>query len=216
MRKKNTRVSLALPPFLYKPWLIILFAAFPYFFLALPGVHAAQVTLTWDANTEPDLAGYKIYYGTSSRNYEYSVYVGDTTTYTVANLQDGNTYYFAATAVDFSNLESDYSTEVVYNSTDCLYSLSPGLRSFPPSGGTGKVVIGTEAGCSWTAVSNAPWILITSNSSASGNGTTTYTISPNSGYTPRTGTMTIAGQTLNITQGKLKRYFSTQPRSAGK
>jgi len=28
--------------------------------------------------------------------------------------------------------------------------------------------------------------------------------------------MTIAGQTLNITQGKLKRYFSTDPRTAGK
>ena len=29
-------------------------------------VYAMDVTLQWDANTEPDLAGYKIYYDTDS------------------------------------------------------------------------------------------------------------------------------------------------------
>jgi hypothetical protein len=30
-------------------------------------VHGAEVTLAWDANIEPDLAGYKIYYGLNTR-----------------------------------------------------------------------------------------------------------------------------------------------------
>jgi hypothetical protein len=48
-------------------------------------VSAAEVTLAWDANTEPDLAGYMIYYGFTSRSYDWVVDVGDQTTYTVSS-----------------------------------------------------------------------------------------------------------------------------------
>ena len=46
-------------------------------------VHGATVTLAWDANTEPDLAGYKIHYGTASRDYSHSIDVGNVTEYTL-------------------------------------------------------------------------------------------------------------------------------------
>lgn len=72
------------------------------------------VSLQWDANTETDLAGYKIYYGTNSGVYFVSVDVGNTTTTTVGNLTPGVTYYFAATAYNVSRLESDRSNEVSY------------------------------------------------------------------------------------------------------
>ena len=62
--------------------------------------NSAQVTLAWDPNTEPDLAGYRIYYGLLSDQYSYSVDVGNRTSYTLSNLQDGKTFYFAATAYD--------------------------------------------------------------------------------------------------------------------
>ncbi|MFQ5675926.1 MAG: fibronectin type III domain-containing protein, partial [bacterium] len=81
----------------------------------LLSVHASlagTVTVSWDANTETDLAGYKIYYGKGSRNYQNSVYVGNTTTYNVTGLEDGERYYFAVTALDFSNNESNFSEEV--------------------------------------------------------------------------------------------------------
>ncbi len=68
--------------------------------------HSAQVSLAWDANTEPTLAGYKIYYGTASQNYGWVLDVGKVTTSTVTGLTDGLTYYFAATAYNTSNLES--------------------------------------------------------------------------------------------------------------
>jgi hypothetical protein len=71
-----------------------------------------QVTLTWDPNSEPDLAGYKVYVGESSRVYTLTLDVGNLATYTVTGLQAGHTYYFAVTAYDTSGNEGAFSTEV--------------------------------------------------------------------------------------------------------
>jgi outer membrane lipoprotein-sorting protein len=75
-------------------------------------------TLSWDAPTTnadgtplTDLAGYRIYYGTSSGNYSQNINVGNVTTYTVDNLTEGATYYFTATAYDAAGNESEYSNE---------------------------------------------------------------------------------------------------------
>ena len=46
-----------------------LFLAFCLLLLCAAAGDAAQVTVGWDPNTEPDIAGYKVYYGTVSRNY---------------------------------------------------------------------------------------------------------------------------------------------------
>src|SRR2546425_1767923 len=73
---------------------------------------AAQVTLAWNANTEPDLAGYKLYYGLSSGSYQFSVDVGNQTSHTLSGLLDGRIYYFAATAYNVSLAESGFSNEV--------------------------------------------------------------------------------------------------------
>jgi hypothetical protein len=72
---------------------------------------AQSVTLAWDANSESDLAGYKIYYGTSSRNYSTVVDVKKVTSYTVTGLGPG-TWYFALTAYNTSGAESSFSNEV--------------------------------------------------------------------------------------------------------
>jgi fibronectin type 3 domain-containing protein len=75
-------------------------------------VHAAEITLGWNPNTEADLAGYNIYYGTATRIYDSPIDVGNQTEYTVTGLEEGHTYYFAATAYDTNGNESDYSTEL--------------------------------------------------------------------------------------------------------
>jgi hypothetical protein len=75
---------------------------------------SADVPLAWDANTEPDLAGYKIHYGTASENYTVTIDVNNVTEYTVTGLNEGTTYYFAATAYDTEDNESGYSVELVY------------------------------------------------------------------------------------------------------
>lgn len=163
-------------------------------------VYSAQVALQWDANTDPTVTGYKVYYGTSTGNYPTHVDVGKTTTYTVSNLQDGATYYFATTDYNASGTESGFSNEVVFGGTPCTYSMSPSTQSFSSSAGTGSVSVTTGVGCSWTAVRNADWIAITSNNSVTGSGKINYSVASNSSSSSRSGTMTIAGQTFTATQ----------------
>jgi hypothetical protein len=91
-------------------------------FLNASAVFSGTTTLSWNAPTTnadgtplTDLAGYKVYYGTSSRNYSQTIDVGNVTTYTVNNLTDGTIYYFATTAYDISRNESDYSNEAIWS-----------------------------------------------------------------------------------------------------
>ncbi len=73
---------------------------------------ASYLTLAWDPNTEPDLFGYLVYYGTASGEYVDSIDVGNITTYRLDDLLDGVTYFIAVTAYDTSGNESDFSEEV--------------------------------------------------------------------------------------------------------
>ena len=85
-------------------------------FIALTPLAAfatGTVTLAWDPSTGTNIiANYNIYYGVASATYTNVAAAGTNTTLSVTNLVEGRTYYFAATAVDTSGLESDYSTEV--------------------------------------------------------------------------------------------------------
>jgi hypothetical protein len=95
------------------------------FFLTLliAPVQAVQsVQLAWDAPTTnadgtplTDLAGYKLYYGSISGIYTVVINVGNQTTYTVPDLGDGQTYYFAVTAYDTMGNESELSEELRYD-----------------------------------------------------------------------------------------------------
>src|SRR2546425_1163438 len=106
---------------------------------------AAQVTLAWDANTEPDLAGYKLYYGNSSGSYQFSVDVGNVTSYTLSGLLDGRIYYFAATSYNLSLAESGFSNEV----SKAIADVTPPLVSItaPAAGVTvaGTVTVSANA-----------------------------------------------------------------------
>jgi hypothetical protein len=68
--------------------------------------------LHWEANTEPDLAGYKVYMGTASKVYGAPITLGKVTTFTTAKLTSGRRYFFAITAYDTANNESGFSNEV--------------------------------------------------------------------------------------------------------
>jgi hypothetical protein len=120
-------------------------------------IHIQHITLAWDANVEPDLKGYRIYYGGKTRieitdainiwceeheshkleecikewevicsqdgevdpachsmlfGYETMVDVKNVNEYTIQGLEEGKTYYFAATAYDDDDNESAYSMEL--------------------------------------------------------------------------------------------------------
>ena len=73
---------------------------------------AAQIRLAWNPNTESDLAGYLVHYGTASRTYGAPINVGNATSYTLTGLTPDIRYYFAVTAYDTAYNESGYSNEV--------------------------------------------------------------------------------------------------------
>jgi len=89
-------------------------AGFALLFVLGGSARGAEVHLAWDANSESDLAGYVIHYGTESGKYSVSHDVGNVTDYRVNNLTEGQTYYFAATAYDSSQNHSSYSQELTY------------------------------------------------------------------------------------------------------
>lgn len=80
--------------------------------LRVTGVSGGSVTLAWDPSPGIDVAGYKIHWGTASRTYTNVTSAAATTTASMSGLLVGTTYYFAATAVDTSGMESGYSNEV--------------------------------------------------------------------------------------------------------
>ena len=84
--------------------------------------HASEVTLKWQPNDEPSLAGYRVYYGllaASGTGNEVSnpavisyfsemVDVGNVVQYRITNLDKGM-YNFALTAYDLDGNESEFS-----------------------------------------------------------------------------------------------------------
>lgn len=83
-----------------------------------PSVTAQSPTslrLDWDANTESDLAGYRVYAATASGAYgatPVALVPAGTTFFVASGLKPGVTYFFRITAVDTAGNQSPPSNEV--------------------------------------------------------------------------------------------------------
>jgi len=110
---------------------------------------AAQ-TLAWNANTESNLAGYRIQYGTNASSLSSTVDVGRVTPYRFTSLAAGTTYYFRVVAYNTSGQASSPSGQVSYTTpatppstpTPTVTAVSP--ASGPASGGTAITISGTN------------------------------------------------------------------------
>jgi hypothetical protein len=153
---------------------------------------AGQVQLSWNAPTTnedgtplTDLAGYMLYYGRTSRSvsgtYEFSLDVGNQTTFTLPGLQDGQLYYFSVTAYDTSANESAFSNEV---------SAVPTSNPPPPAGlvaaysfdeGKGTTVADASGNGNTGTLKNGPtWTAGKYGSALSFDGVNDYVVVPNS------------------------------------
>jgi hypothetical protein len=93
----------------------------------------------------------------------------------------------------------------------CTFGISPTSTSAPAGASTGSIAVTVASGCPWTAVSNAPWITVTSGASGSANGTVNYSMAANPAGTGRSGTITVAGQTFTVTQSGVACTSSISP-----
>ena len=75
------------------------------------GNNKFAVIISWLPNAEPDLAGYKIYYGRESGKYDFCIDADMAEHYEI-EMPDSGEWFFAITAYDESRNESGYSNEV--------------------------------------------------------------------------------------------------------
>ena len=87
----------------------------------------------------------------------------------------------------------------VNQGSGCSFTINPAAQTVPAAGGSVTVSVGGAASCAWTAASNAPWLTVVSGANGSGPGAVQVDAQANTGA-PRNGTVTIAGQTLTVSQ----------------
>jgi hypothetical protein len=122
----------------------------------IEAAQALDVTLAWDPNSESDLAGYKIYYATSSGGpyngtgstsgsspiiVPLNSLVASSPEFTVRDLPNG-TYYLVVTAYDTQGVESGYSSQV---SASSAATQGPTISSFIVGGQSGASTVYTNS-----------------------------------------------------------------------
>jgi hypothetical protein len=165
-------------------------------------------TLTWDPDTAPDLAGYRVYQCSqqpctrASGNASLLVTLGTATSFNIGT-PAVTTYYFVS-AYDLSNNESAGSNTATFTPVGSpppvvppVIGVSPTTLSFAATQGganpaTQTVSISNTGGgtLSWTASDNAPWLTL-SPASGTGNGPVTLTVT--------TGTLTTGSHSATVT-----------------
>src|SRR5215471_2493265 len=96
----------------------------------------------------------------------------------------------------------------------CDFSVTPTTLDVPNYASQGKITVITGPSCSWQAASNASWLKVTSGGSYTGGADVSYTVDPSVTAALRTGTFTIAGQTVTIRQAAQSCSFGIAPKSA--
>jgi hypothetical protein len=102
-----------------------------------------------------------------------------------------------------ANITVGGQTFAVSQASGCTYSVSPSNLTFGTLGIPSQdVALTTVAGCPWTATRSAPWINIDPESSGTGSATLRIRLDLYVGVpgNSRSGTVTVGGQTINITQ----------------
>jgi Putative binding domain, N-terminal len=83
---------------------------------------------------------------------------------------------------------------------ECSFALSSTNFSATAAGGSSNVQVTTAATCAWAAASPTSWITIVGSDTFTGPGSVNFTVAANGSSSPRTGTLTIAGQTVTVAQ----------------
>src|SRR5207253_1279271 len=75
-------------------------------------VVAGNMTLAWDADSDPSVVGYRLYSGTTTGVYTQTTEVGSALSVSASNLAGGTTYFSVVTAYTATPVQTPPSTEV--------------------------------------------------------------------------------------------------------
>jgi len=84
--------------------------------------------------------------------------------------------------------------------TVCRLELSATSASYGKDAAEGSFDVNVAAGCSWTAVSSAPWLVVTGGGQGSGTGPVSYAVARNVDAAARTATITVVDRVFTVTQ----------------
>lgn len=123
---------------------------------------------------------------------------------------NGTVTYFVAKNSSFNfreaNITVDTLTHRVRQSRKaqlhCVLSFNPSNPNIPAIGGSGTINVTGSDECAWQAVSDSPWLAITSNPFGRGNGSITFSVTANFGAQPRKAAINFGRQSggLAVTQ----------------
>jgi uncharacterized repeat protein (TIGR03803 family) len=96
----------------------------------------------------------------------------------------------------------------------CTFTLTPTVEKVTVRGGKKSVSVKAKGtNCTWTAVSNDSFITITAGTNGTGNGRVSFTVPGNTNTTALVGTLTIAGESVTVTQAPGGCTFRLSPKS---
>ena len=91
-------------------------------------------------------------------------------------------------------------------------SVVPTNMTVSAGASSGNVVVTAGNGCAWTATSGTSWLTITSGGSGTGNGMIVFAAAANTNScSPRSGALTVAGQTITVSQNAGSGIFTISP-----
>lgn len=147
--------------------------------------NASTLTVVWDANPEPDIAGYIVEYGPAAAPFTQSVTVANVTSWTLQNATFGTTYMFRVMAFNSAGQRSDYSDTVsavagptlTPDRTSLAFAAVAGAPAMRTSAQSIRLTQAGAGQLSWTAFSNVSWLQVTP-SIGSGSGALTVSLAP--------------------------------------
>lgn len=131
----------------------------------------------------------------------------------LGSLPAGVTYDARVTAVGPQSSATSATSNTFSFQGSCVAALSATAQAVGAGGLSGSFTVSTGSGCAWSAVSTVPWVTLTAGMSGNGPGMVGFTVAPNALTTPRTGTITAAGQTFTLSQAGAACTYSISPGS---
>ena len=98
-----------------------------------------SITVRWDPVSDPNLAGYRVYYGEGNGTYSQSLDLGAITQHTISGLPDCTVHYVALKSIDnLGQVSSQFSSEISGFTRPTLASVTPAVVV---AGGTATITL---------------------------------------------------------------------------